>query len=92
MLPEAAVALDPAGRVPHGPGAEPAAAHAAVLGAGQQAGALEHPQVLVYAGQRHPERSREVGDRGVACREPRENRATRRIGQRAEDGVEIERI
>jgi len=53
---------------------------------------FEDFQVLRDGGQRHVERIREVGDAGLAEREPREDGAPRRVGERREGAVERARI
>jgi hypothetical protein len=92
VLPEAAVALDPARGVPHRPGPETAPPHAALLGAREEPGPFEHAEMLVHARERHPERARELGDGGLASGEPGENGAPGRIGEGREDGVEVKRF
>jgi hypothetical protein len=89
-LPEPAVALDPAGGVLHRARAsdEPAAAHPAVLRMRDEARPLEDAEMLVDAGERDPERTREFGNGGVVPREPGENRAARGVGECREGGVE----
>lgn len=89
-LPEPAVALDPAGGVLHRARAadEPAAAHAAVLRMRHEPRPLEDTQMLVDAGQRDSERTRQFGDGGIAPREPCEDRPARGVGECREGGVE----
>jgi hypothetical protein len=89
MLPEAPIPRDPAGGVPHGAGAQPAPAHPAVLRMGQEAGAFQHAEVLLDAGERDPKRLGELADGGVPGGEARENRAPRGIRERGEHAVEI---
>src|SRR2546422_6986801 len=65
-LPVAAVPLDPAGRLSHGAGDQPAATHPAMLGVSHESRALEHAQVLVNAGERDCEGARQLRDRRLA--------------------------
>ncbi len=53
-----------------------------------QAGALEHPEVFVDAGQRDAKRARQLGDRRLAGRERRENGAACGIRERRKRDVE----
>lgn len=89
-LPEPAVALDPAGGILHRARAadEPAAAYPAVLRMRDEARALEDAQMLVDAGERDSERTRQFGDGGIAPREPGEDRPARGVGECREGGVE----
>src|SRR2546426_9266589 len=80
-LPVAAVPLDPAGRLSHGAGDQPAAAHPAMLGVSHEPPALEHAQVLVNAGERDGEGARQLGDRRLAPREAGERSEERRVGK-----------
>lgn len=88
LVPEAFVARDPGGRGLHGRGIELAAHDAARLGACDQAGRLEHGEVLHEAGQRHAVRLRELAHRGAAGAELLEHAAPRGVGERGEHEVE----
>src|SRR2546422_8430855 len=87
-LPVAAVPLDPAGRLFHGAGDQPAAAHPAMLGVSHEPRALEHAQVLVNAGERDGEGARQLGDPRLAPREAGEDRAPRGVGERGAGGID----
>ena len=54
-----------------------------------EAGALEDPQVLDEARERHPERFGKLADSMVPALEAGEHGAARGVRQRAEDGVEL---
>ena len=87
-VPERFVAVEPLARLAQRAPLQPAADHAAFLLPHDQPGVLEDVQVLQEAGQRHRERSREIADRLLAAFQSRQHGAPRRIGQRAEHGVE----
>jgi len=87
-LPKSAVRLDPARDVLHWARDEPAAANAALLRMRHQAGALEHAQMLVDAGEGHAKRTRQLRERRFARGQPGEDRAARGVGERGERGVE----
>lgn len=55
---------------------------------GEQAGALEHAEVLRHRRQRDVEGFRQLGHRGLAHREAGQHRAPGRIGERAKGRVE----
>ena len=88
MFPENAVSLDPRRSVLNWLGSEPAAVYAAVFFTREQARAFEHAQVLGNGGERHTERFRQVGHRGLALRQARENGAAGGIGERRKSGVQ----
>ena len=92
LLPERFVKRNPVGGLLKRRGLQAALPHTAGLGRGDEAGVGEHAQVLHDRWHRHPVRRGEVADRRVAGREPREDRAARRIGERAERRVEARRI
>ena len=88
-LTELAVVLQPAGGVGSGWRLEPAGAALGVAAARDQAGVLQHLEVLGDRGLAHLERLGELLDRGLAQREPREDRPSRRVGKSGEGGVEL---
>src|SRR5262249_3446244 len=88
-IPELLVALDPRRRTLHRSRHEPAVVDPPVLLAGEQPGMLEDAQVLRDRGERDVERRRELAYRRRGpLREVRNDGAARRVGQRAEGGVE----
>ena len=87
LLPERPVPGDPVRDRLERPGIQAAVADAAIAPPLQQAGFLQDLEVLRDGGERHVERLREVRDPGLSQREPREDGAPRRIGERAERPV-----
>ena len=81
MLPEAAIALDPARCVLHRARLEAATPHATVLRVREQAGPLQHAEVLVYSGEGDAEGLRQLRDGRFPRRQMRENRAPGRVGE-----------
>lgn len=79
---------NPLGGVLHRARHQPAAVHAAVLLARQQAGAFEDAQVFGDGGKRHVERLGEFGDRRLAAREPCQDGAARGVRECAKGGVQ----
>jgi hypothetical protein len=66
---------------------------AALFAPREQAGVLEHGEVLRDRGQRHGEGPRELAHGGLGrAGEPRQNRAPRRVGQGRERRVESGRM
>jgi hypothetical protein len=88
VFPEGAVPLNPGGGILHGLGSQAAAVEAAVDFAAEQAGGLQHAEVLGDSRERDVEGRGELGDGGSALGEARENGAARGIGESAEGGVE----
>ena len=89
MLPEPPIALNPARGALHGARLEAAAPHAPLLGVREQAGPLQHPQVLVYSGERNAKGPRELADGRFTGGQLREDRAPGGVGQGGEHRVEI---
>jgi hypothetical protein len=89
-VPQAFIERQPFEGAPQRYGDQATAALAALQAPFDQAGALEDAEVLRHRWQRHVERlgQRQRG-RIAFGRQPRENAASRRIGQRAEDAVEV---
>jgi len=87
-VPEFLVALEPFERGFHRAGLELAGHDAADLFAFDEPRILENGQMLDDAGQRHADRRGQLADRALALTEPDQDRAPRRIGERAEDGIE----
>ena len=87
-VPEAAVAGDPFRGAREWCGGEAAAMDAAVALAHEQARTLEDAEVLRDGRERHVEGLRQLGHRGFGHGEPRQHRAARGIGQRAERRIE----
>ena len=87
-VPEFLVALEPFERGFHRTGLELAAHDPASLFAFDQTRILENGQMLDDSRQRHADRRGQLADRALAMPEPDQDRAPRRIGKRAEDGIE----
>ena len=87
--PELLVARHPDRGFLHRPRFQRAADHPPLLGAADQAGVLEHAQVLHEAGQRHPVRRGQLGHREVAAAQGLEDAAAGGIGQRREHRIEL---
>src|SRR5688572_8609834 len=90
--PELAVTLDPRRLLFEPAGTQPAGSHPPHLLGDHEARMLQHADVLLHAGQRHSERVRELGDRGVLPREPLEHATPGRIGQCGKGRVDLLRI
>src|SRR5690348_10344044 len=88
LLPEAAIMLDPARHVLERSGLEPAWPPLRLAAARDEAGALQHLEVLGDGGHAHLERLGQLGDRGLAQGEPRQDGAPRRVGERREGAAE----
>src|SRR3954454_8279149 len=87
-FPQRAVPLGPGGDFLEQRGLDPARTPLRVASARDEAGALEHAQVLRHGRQAHVEGVREIRHRLLARREPREDRAPRRIGEGGKRGTE----
>ena len=87
-VPEFLVALEPFERAFHRSWVELAAHDAADFFPLDQPCILENGQMLDDARQRHADRRGELSDRALAVPQPEQDRAPRRIGERAEHGVE----
>ena len=90
-VPEFLVALEPFKRHFHRSGVDLAVHDAADLFPLDQAGILENRQMLDDARQRHADRRGQLSDRALAVPQPEQDRAPRRIGERAEDRIEAAR-
>jgi hypothetical protein len=88
FLPESAVILEPLAGFGEWFGADSAWPALRVSSARDQSGAFEHPQVLGYGGLTHGERFCEHHHRRFAGREPRQDGAPGRIGQRGKRCIE----
>src|SRR5579871_4838566 len=91
-FPDGALLGEPALGPLHGARHQAARADAAMLLRSDEASGLQHTDVFHQAWQRHVERLGELADGRLALREPRKDRAPRRIGERAEHVVEMRRI
>jgi hypothetical protein len=88
--PEALIAVQPGKRLLHRPGGQPAGDDAAGLFARNEAGVRQHIEVLHDGGERHRKRLRQLADRNrVAGGKPRQQRASRRVGERGKSVVQI---
>jgi hypothetical protein len=87
-FPESPIALHPFERGAHRGRRERGATHASTALDGRQPRGLQHADVLGDRGQRHVEAGRELADRAIAATKPRENVATRRVGEGVEGGIE----
>ena len=88
LLPETPVTLDPINRFFHGSGDKAAAAHAPVLFLPEQAGPLQHAQVLGDGRQRDVERLCQPHHRRGAPRQPRQHGPPGGVGQGRKSGVQ----
>jgi len=79
LLPEAAVAVDPGGRLAHRAREEAAAPAAALAATLEQARALQHAQVFGDRWQGDSERLGEFAHGGLAGPQPRQDGAPRRV-------------
>src|SRR6266851_8031372 len=91
LLPEAAIILDPVGGVPERTRLEPARTPLRLAAARDQAGALQHLEMLGDRRKAHLEGFSQFSYRGLACGEASENRAPGGIGERGEGGIEVGR-
>src|SRR5881396_2853125 len=87
-LPQPAVAFQPLGSLPQPLGLEAARPPLGVAAARNQAGALQHLQVLGDRRLAHRERLGQLGHRRLTRRHAGEDRTPRGIGEGREDGVE----
>ena len=87
-FPERAVLLDPGGRVSEGFRGQPAAVHAAIDLALQEACGLQYAHVLRDSWQRNAERFGELCDPGLTLSEAGQDGAAGGIGERTEDGIQ----
>ena len=88
FFPERAVVLNPRGSVFHRLGNEPAAVHAAVNLPPEEAGGLEHAEMLGDGRQGHREGFGQSGHRGFTVGEARKDGAAGGIGEGGEGRVE----
>src|SRR4051812_11378034 len=89
VLPEAAVVLEPLGRVAQRRAAQPGRAQLGRPPAFDQARPLEHAQVLRHGLERYRERRGELVHGRLAFDEPGEDRAAGRVGEGGERGAEL---
>ncbi len=87
-VPEFLVALEPLERALQRASFQLAAHHAAGLRPLDEARILQNAQMLDDARQRHAERLGQFAHRALALAEPDQHGPARRVGERAEDGVE----
>ena len=88
LFPEPAIFLEPVVGFLERARLDPAGPHLRVAAARDQAGALEHLQMLGDRRQAHVERLGELQHRRFAEREPRKDGAPRRVGKGREGGAE----
>jgi len=81
--------LDPFGRVLHRLGNEPAAIDSSLFAPSDKLCPFEHSQVLGHAGKRNVVRGSQVADGSFALRQPRQDAAAGRVGERGKDGVKL---
>src|SRR6266508_2666483 len=91
VLPELAIPLDPVGGLLEALRLEPAGPPLRIAAARDEAGALEDFQVLRDGRKRHVEGPGQLGDGGLTFREPRQDRAPGRIGERSERNAQVVR-
>jgi hypothetical protein len=87
--PEMLVVRDPGRGGLHGRGIELAAHDPPLLGPRDEAGGLQHGEVLDEARQRHVVRRRQLADAGPAAAELLQHAPPRRVGQRGEHEIEL---
>jgi hypothetical protein len=88
VLPEDAIEGEPVGGLPHGRNGEAAHADAAGLFLLDEAGLLEHFEVLEDGRQRDVVRTREFRDGGVSALQGGKDGSTRRVAESGKGGVE----
>lgn len=88
VLPEPAVLVEPVSGTSHGGWQQAHPTNTTFTPALHKASALEHNEVLANRGERHREGTCQLADGRLSGREPRDNRAPRGVGKRAEDGIE----
>src|SRR5215831_9722853 len=88
LLPQLAVVLEPIVHVLERRGFNAAGPPLRLAATDDEAGALQHLQVLGYGWQAHFEGLRQLGDRGLAERQARQDGPPRRIGERREGSAE----
>src|SRR3954469_2933082 len=89
LLPEATVTPEPVRGVPQPGGLQSRGAELRAAPARDQAGALQHLQVLRHRLHAHGERLGQLVHRRLALRQPREDLAASRIGERREGGAQL---
>src|SRR6478609_7723931 len=88
VVPEALVALDPAGCLRQGAPGNPGRTELRIAPAGDQPCPFEHAKVLRDGGESHVERGGQLPHRRLALAEPRQDRPTGRVGEGGEGGTE----
>src|SRR5580658_5668038 len=88
LLPEGAIMLQPIRGVLEWTRLEPTWSPLRLAATRDQPGAFQHFQVLGNAGKAHGERLGQFGDRGLAGRKSRQDRAPRGIGEGGEGAIE----
>src|SRR5271166_5421734 len=88
LFPEDAVVLQPVGRTLERARFQPAWAPLCLTAAGDQAGVLQHLEVLGDRGEAHVERFGQFGDRGLAGGQPCQDRPARRVREGRECATE----
>src|SRR3954451_3694408 len=89
LVPVSAIALEPIVDLAQRAGLEAAGPPLRFAAAHDQPRALEHLEVLRDGGEAHREGLGEGRHRGLAERKPRQQRATRRVGERRKRGAEV---
>src|SRR6266542_4848437 len=88
LLPEAPISLGPLGDLPERPSIEPGGPPLPLSASSYQPRSLEYLQVLRDRREAHIEWLRQLGDRGLSRRQPRENRPSRGIREGRERAVQ----
>src|SRR6478736_9158749 len=88
VVPEALVALDPAGCLGQGSPGDPRGTELRIASARDQPGPLEHAKMLRDGGECHVERCGQLPHRRLTLAEPGEDRPTGRIGESGEGRTE----
>src|SRR5438874_330924 len=88
FLPQPAIALEPGADVLEGVRLDAAGPPLRLAASRDEAGTLQHLEVLGDGGEAHLEGLGQLGHRGLAQRQPREDGPTRGIGEGCEGGTE----
>ena len=89
LLPDVPVGHGPFGHVLERLRLDPARSPLRLAAAHDQPGPLQHAQVLGHGRHAHVEGLRQLGDRALAHRQPGENRAAGRVGERGKRGAQL---
>src|SRR5215467_12509189 len=91
LHPQSAVALEPVVHLLESPWFNATGPPLRLAAANDEAGALQHLQMLGHSREAHLEGLRQLGDRGLTQRQPRQDGPPRRVGEGRESGAETVR-